>query len=73
MIENVCDTRYEAVNRGFCEVLWFRRATGERAETLRAEAVRQTVVLHDWLAGRPGDAAWFGGQRSAGQMRRSCR
>ena len=61
MIEDVCDTQYEAVNWGFCEVLWFRRATGELAETLRAEAARQTVVLQDWLAGRLGDAAWFGG------------
>ena len=35
--------------------------TGELAETLRAEAARQTVVLQDWLAERLGDAAWFGG------------
>ena len=59
--EDVCDTQYEAVNWGFCEVLWFRRATGELAETLRAEAARQTVVLQDWLASRLGDSPWFGG------------
>ena len=28
MIEEVCDTQYEALNWGFGEVLWFRRATG---------------------------------------------
>jgi RNA polymerase-associated protein len=62
MIEDVCDTQYEAVNWGFCEVLWFRRATGELAETLRAEAARQTVVLQDWLTGRLGRGPWFGGE-----------
>src|ERR1700712_2748927 len=45
MIEDVCDTQYEAVNWGFCEVLWFKRATGALAETLQQEAVRQTAVL----------------------------
>ena len=61
MTEDVCDTQYEAVNWGFGEVLWFRRATGALADTLRAEAARQTAVLQDWLAGRLGEADWFGG------------
>ena len=59
--EDVCDTQYEAVNWGFCEVQWFRRAVGELAETLRAKAARQTVVLQDWLTARLGDGPWFGG------------
>ena len=61
MTEDVCDTQYEAVNWGYAEVHWFRRATGPLAETLRAEAARQTAVLQDWLAARLGEAAWFGG------------
>ncbi len=61
IIEDVCDTQYEAVNWGFCEVLWFKRATGQLAETLQTEAARQTIVLQDWLAERLGDAPWFGG------------
>ncbi len=61
--EEVCDTQYEAVNWGIGEVLWFRRATGALAERLRAEAARQTRVLQDWLAGRLGEADWFGGDR----------
>jgi RNA polymerase-associated protein len=61
--EDVCDTQYEAVNWGFGEVLWFRRATGELAGKLRAQAARQTAVLQEWLAGRLGDADWFGGDR----------
>jgi RNA polymerase-associated protein len=63
MTEDVCDTQYEAVNWGFGEVLWFRRATGELADRLRAQAARQTRVLQDWLAGRLGGADWFGGDR----------
>lgn len=60
--EDVCDTQYEAVNWGFGEVLWFRRATGALADHLRAQAAAQTRVLQDWLAGRLGDADWFGGE-----------
>ena len=63
MTEDVCDTQYEAVNWGFSEVLWFRRATGALADTLRARAAAQTRVLQDWLAGRLGEAEWFGGER----------
>ena len=63
MTEDVCDTQYEAVNWGFSEVLWFHRATGALADTLRARAAAQTRVLQDWLAGRLGEAEWFGGER----------
>jgi glutathione S-transferase len=59
--EEVCDTQYEAINWGFGEVLWFRRATGALADTLRTQAARQTAMLQDWLAARLGEAAWFGG------------
>ncbi|MGF3024416.1 glutathione S-transferase family protein [Methylobacterium aquaticum] len=61
MTEEVCDTQYEAVNWGFGEILWFRRATGALADHLRAEAAAQTRVLQDWLTGRLGGAEWFGG------------
>ena len=59
--EEVCDTQYEAVNWGFGEVLWFRRATGDLALHLRARAAAQTGVLQDWLSQRLGTADWFGG------------
>ncbi len=61
MIEDVCDTQYEAVNWGFGELLWFRRATGALEQHLRAQAARQTAILQDWLAARLGDGPWFGG------------
>lgn len=60
--EDVCDTQYEAVNWGFGEILWFRRATGDLAAHLRARAADQTRVLQDWLTRRLGDAPWFGGE-----------
>ena len=63
LIEEVCDSQYEAVNWGFGEILWFRRATGELAARLRAMAERQTVILQDWLAARLGASDWFGGDR----------
>lgn len=61
--EDVCDTQYEAVNWGFGEILWFRRAGGELGERLRDQAAAQTRVLQGWLAGRLGGAAWFGGEQ----------
>lgn len=59
--EDVCDTQYEAVNWGFGEVLWFRRATGALADHLQARAAGQTRTLQAWLEKRLGEAVWFGG------------
>ncbi len=59
--EDVCDTQYEAVNWGFGEVLWFRRASGALADQLRARAAGQTRTLQGWLEQRLGEAVWFGG------------
>ncbi len=63
MTEEVCDSQSEAVDWGFGEIPWFRRAAGALADHLRAEAAAQTWVLQDWLTGRLGEAAWFGGER----------
>jgi RNA polymerase-associated protein len=60
--EEVCDTHYEAVNWGFAEILWFDRANGVLADTLRAKALRQTRILQAWLGDRLGAADWFGGE-----------
>jgi RNA polymerase-associated protein len=62
MTEDVCDTQYEAVNWGFGELLWFRRAEGALAETLKTAAVRDTARLQQWLTKRLGAADWFGGE-----------
>lgn len=62
MTEEVCDTQYEAVNWGFGELLWFRRAEGALAETLKSAAARDTEALQQWLTNRLGSADWFGGE-----------
>ena len=60
-IEEVCDTHYEAVNWGFAEIHWFRRATGALAEQLKNAAARDTAILQSWLTDRLGGAEWLSG------------
>ena len=60
--EEVCDTQYEAVNWGFGELLWFKRASGALEARLKAAAARDTAALQAWLTQRLGDAPWFGGE-----------
>jgi RNA polymerase-associated protein len=62
MIEDVCDTQYEAINWGFGEILWFQRAEGELAERMKAIAARDTKAMQEWLTERLGDSPWFGGE-----------
>lgn len=62
MIEDVCDTQYEAINWGWGEVLWMERAEGELKEKLRGEAEQQTRVIQAWLEEKLGDHEWFGGE-----------
>jgi glutathione S-transferase/RNA polymerase-associated protein len=61
MLEEICDTELEAVNWGLMEVMFFRRATGERAERLLAAArgqhARLFARLERELEGRP----WMNG------------
>jgi glutathione S-transferase len=61
MIEEVCDTLYEAINWGLGEIRWFKRADGRLAETMQAKAASQTRELLEWLAGKLGTREWFGG------------
>ena len=61
MIEDVCDTLYEAINWGLSEIRWFKRAEGEQADRMRATASRQTAELQAWLVGKLGKKPWFNG------------
>jgi glutathione S-transferase len=61
MIEDVCDTLYEAINWGLGEIRWFKRAEGRLAEEMTTRAASQTRQLLDWLNGKLGDKPWFGG------------
>ena len=56
MIEEVCDTLYEAINWGLSEIRWFKRAEGEQAEKMTATAARQTAELQAWLSDKLGTA-----------------
>jgi len=61
MIEDVCDTYYEAINWAIAEILVFGRATGALAEKLMARAAEQTRGVNAWLSERLGKGPWFGG------------
>ncbi|HEX4341609.1 MAG TPA: glutathione S-transferase family protein [Polyangiaceae bacterium] len=67
LIEEMCDTAYDAVNWGVAEVTVFSRATGDVAERLLTMARTQVTALNDRLehelVGRQwlnGDAFGFG-------------
>jgi glutathione S-transferase len=61
MIEDVCDTLYEAVNWGLGEIRWFGRAQGALAEDMTAAATRQTRELQAWLQDQLDGREWFNG------------
>jgi RNA polymerase-associated protein len=61
MIEDVCDTYYEAINWAIAEVLVFGRAGGALAERLLGRAREQTAGVNAWLARQLGAQPWFGG------------
>lgn len=46
MLEEVCDTQYDAVNWGVAEILVFKRVSGEAAEPLLTRARAQTTALN---------------------------
>lgn len=59
MIEDVCDTHYEAINWGLGEIAWFRRATGDKAAEIQKRASGQTAKLQNWLTKQLGPNDWF--------------
>ncbi|MBO6634482.1 glutathione S-transferase family protein [Parvibaculum sp.] len=61
MIEEVCDTHYEAINWGLGEIAYFRRATGSKAKEMQEAASRQTAKIHTWLTKQLGKGDWFNG------------
>ncbi|KAK3707461.1 hypothetical protein LTR37_012103 [Vermiconidia calcicola] len=61
MIQEVCDTHYEAINWGVSEVRILERATGGLAEKMINAAKSQTNELLSWLETQLGDADYFHG------------
>jgi len=62
MIEDVCDTQYEAINWGLGEIRFFGRARGALAERLEKAAAAQTGELLAWLGEQLGGNDWFEGK-----------
>jgi glutathione S-transferase/RNA polymerase-associated protein len=61
MIEELCDTYYEAINWAIAEIRVFERATLDDAERLLRRAGGQTKGVHAWLTRQLGDAPYFNG------------
>ena len=59
MLEELCDTYYEAINWALAEIRFFRRATGDDAERLAARAGGQIAGVHAWLERQLGSRTWF--------------
>lgn len=50
MIEEICDTHYEAINWALGEIKWFKRAEGAEADRLIAAAKDQTEQIQTYLS-----------------------
>jgi glutathione S-transferase/RNA polymerase-associated protein len=61
MIEELCDTYYEAINWGLTEIRVFGRATGELAERMTARAGEQITGMHARLERDLGAQPFFTG------------
>jgi glutathione S-transferase/RNA polymerase-associated protein len=61
MIEELCDTYYEAINWAVAEIRVFGRAAGSTAEELLRRAGQQTAGVHAWLERQIGDRPYFNG------------
>jgi glutathione S-transferase/RNA polymerase-associated protein len=61
MIEELCDTYYEAINWGLLEVRFFGRASGTLGERLIARGGEQIAGMHARLERDLGTRPWFNG------------
>jgi glutathione S-transferase/RNA polymerase-associated protein len=61
MIEEVCDTYYEAVNWATWEIRVFRRTTGDLANRLLARAAQQVAGANAWLERQLDGRPWLNG------------
>jgi glutathione S-transferase/RNA polymerase-associated protein len=61
MVEELCDTYYEAINWALAEIRFFGRASGELAERLYERARAQIAGVHARLERDLGERPWFTG------------
>jgi len=62
MLEDTCDTIFEAVNWAVGEIVVWGRAHGELREKLLARATLQTAGIHRWLERELGARRFFNGE-----------
>jgi len=61
MLEELCDTYYEAISWAAMEIHVFKRATGALAERLLARGAQQVAGVNAWLERQLDERAWFNG------------
>src|SRR5262245_42340066 len=61
MLEELCDTYYEAINWAVFEIQVFQRATGELADRLQARAAAQQAGCNAYLDRALGTRPYFNG------------
>ena len=61
MLEDLCDTYYEAINWAVMEIRVFGRASGALGEQLLARATDQVAGVNAYLDRQLGEQPWFGG------------
>jgi len=61
MLEELCDTYYEAINWALAEIRFFRRATGDAAAELVKRGGEQIAGMHARLERDLGSREWFNG------------
>jgi len=61
MIEEICDSRFEAIIFGMTEVIAFKRASGEVADRILARGRADIETMLAWLDEQLGRAPWFNG------------
>jgi glutathione S-transferase/RNA polymerase-associated protein len=61
MIEDICDTQFEAINWGILEIRFFKRGDATLGEAMLARAAEQTAHMHAWLESALADRDWLVG------------
>src|SRR5262249_41499853 len=66
MVEEVCDTHWEAINWGLGEIRFFRRGGETLGPVLQQAALEQLGDMYAWLEGGLGTSRWLSGEHLGG-------
>jgi glutathione S-transferase/RNA polymerase-associated protein len=62
MVEELCDSQFEAIIFGMTEVIAFKRAEGQVGKAILEQGRRDIQVLLAWLGRQLGKRTWFNGE-----------